>query len=119
VQEACRPVLASARIPRFQWRAGETFTAELWILNDSASPQAPGRMSAHLAMGERRWHLGDWDFPDVPAQRNLRGPEVGLALPGDAGDAFTLELRVDARGPWSSAYRLSLRPAGLPPAGDA
>lgn len=112
VREACRPVLASARIPRFQWRPGERFTAELWLLNDAPQPQPRGRLSAHLVMGGRRWHLMDWDFPGPEAQRNLPGPVVGMELPRGGEGEFTLELSVAPQAGWSSAYRLSLRAPG-------
>jgi beta-mannosidase len=115
VQAACRPVLASARIPRFQWRAGETFTAELWMLNDSAEALPGGTLTAELVLGAGRSRLSQWTFPGLAPQENLRGPAVSMELPGAAAAEFVLELSVSPRADWSSTYRLSLRAAGLPP----
>ena len=114
IRAACRPVLASARIPRFQWAAGEVFTAQLWILNDSPGSQAAGRICADLVCGRDRWRLCDWDFPSLAAQANLRGPDLSFALPAHASGEFALELAVSPGAHWSSTYRLSLRKAGLP-----
>jgi beta-mannosidase len=115
VQAACRPVLASARIPRFQWSAGETFTAELWMLNDSAEALPGGTLTAELVLGAGRSRLSQWTFPGLSPQENLRGPAVSMELPGAAAEEFVLELSVSPRADWSSTYRLSLRAAGLPP----
>ena len=115
VREACRPVLASARIPRFQWGPGGAFRAELWMLNDSPGAQPGGTVSAELVAGAWRTLLARWEFPALAPQQNLRGPDVGAALPGSGAEEFFLELSVTPRADWSSAYRLSLRAAALPP----
>jgi beta-mannosidase len=112
VRLACRPVLASARFARFQWRAGETFSAEIWLLNDSPDALAAGGLDVTLVAGGLSTHLLRWEYPAVAAGRNLAGPGVRATLPSAAVDAFELVLRVSPRAEWSSAYRLSL----LPPA---
>ena len=35
IAKSCRPILASARFPKFRWDEGETFSCELFMLNDS------------------------------------------------------------------------------------
>lgn len=115
VQAACRPVLASARIPRFQWRAGEVFAAGLWILNDCAEAQPAGTLTAQLVAGGVRRVLGQWAFPGLAPQQNLAGPEVSVLLEEGLGREFVLELSVSPRADWSSAYRLSLRAGDRPP----
>jgi beta-mannosidase len=107
---ACRPVLASARIRRFQWRQGETLEAELWILNDSQEAVPPGVVSAVLASGGKESHLGSWSHPGAPAGTNLRGPVVSGKVQG-GGPEIELRLRAGPSGGWDSAYRLSLAPA--------
>jgi beta-mannosidase len=117
VKAACRPVLASARIPHFQWRAGELFTAGLWLLNDTALEQPAGELRAELVFGGRRHRLLDWTFPALSAQSNLEGPKVQMAIPGVSDADFFLVLTVMPNEAWSSSYRLSLRSPRLP-AGD-
>lgn len=109
VAQACRPVLASARIPRFQWRPSERFTAELWMLNDSVETQLGGTMQAELVFGERRLFLGEWTFKELPAQGALSGPIVTAVLPDLPLEEFALQLSVGSQPAWSSSYRLSLR----------
>jgi len=115
VQAACRPVLASARIPRFQWRAGEKFSAELWMLNDSPTVQPAGEVHAELVAGGRRVRLCTWAFPDLAPQHNAKGPTITAPLPEIPEGFFLLELSVVPNDSWSSSYRLSLRSPGLPP----
>lgn len=110
VRDACRPVLASARLPRFQWRGGERFSAELWLLNDQAADHGGGEVRASIVMGARRWQIGSWSFESLPAQQTLRGPRVEFVLPDDGSAEFVVELAVHPQSAWSSRYRLSLRP---------
>jgi len=114
VQAACRPVLASARIPKFQWRAGEEFSAELWILNDGPGAQDAGTLKAELVAGGKRAAIGEWAFPAAAPFQNVKGPTVRVALPDSADRAFLLELSVASRASWSSSYCLSLRSGDLP-----
>jgi len=115
VKAACRPVLASARIPQFQWRAGVEFSAELWLLNDTARSEPGGVVTAELVLGDVRWHLADWEFSALEPQHNLAGPTVRFVLPEVGATEMVLELRVAPAAAWSSAYRLSLRSADQPP----
>lgn len=114
VLSACRPVLVSARIPKFQWNAGELFTAELWLLSDSPQPQPAGELVATLLIDGVSTELLRWSFPALAPQKNLAGPSVRLrlpALPVDNGE-FTLVLAVTGRDALNSSYRLSLLSAG-------
>lgn len=109
VAQACRPVLASARIPRFQWRPGEQFSVELWMLNDRFTAQPGGTVQAELLLGVQRRPLGQWTFPEVPAQGALPGPGFTVILPDLPLNEFTLWLTVESQPGWASSYRLSLR----------
>lgn len=112
VGEACRPILASARIPKFQWARGETFVAQLWILNDSARPCPSGILRAELVVGSSRTVLLDWAFPEVAPFENCAGPQVSGLLPSTPEGSFVLDLSVAGRSGLSSSYRLSLRGTG-------
>ena len=111
VQAACRPVLASARIPKFQWRAGELFNAELWLLSDHPAAQPGGELVATLECEDRTVELLRWSFPGLAPQQTLTGPSVRTLLPDTTSGEFTLVLSVAGRPEWDSRYRLSLRPA--------
>ena len=89
VTAACRPALVSARIPKFSWRSGETFAADIWLLNDGISPIMPGRAEILLELGGATYVLHTWQYGEVEANTNLEGPTVRLKLPDyvmDSGD---------------------------------
>jgi beta-mannosidase len=111
VQAACRPVLASARIAKFQWRAGEEFAAELWMLNDSPDGVPAGSVEATLTAGDLTTTLLLWSCPAIAPGKNERGPIVRAILPWAPGGEFQLLLNAGPRGNQSTNYRLSLLPA--------
>jgi beta-mannosidase len=107
---ACRPALASARIRKFAWTAGEIFDPELWILNDAPRDVAGGTLVATLIVADARTILGRWDFPRVDANKNLAGPRLALALPDAPRGLFQLELTVYDQPELASAYTLCFNP---------
>ncbi|HEY5078486.1 MAG TPA: hypothetical protein VII43_01510, partial [Opitutaceae bacterium] len=109
VRLACRPVLASALFAKFQWKAGETFSAEIWMLNDSLSELLAGDVQVSLVAGGVSTNLLNWKFPGMAAGKNLVGPYVHAVLTSAASGEFELVLTVRGREEWSSSYRLSLR----------
>jgi beta-mannosidase len=110
VRAACRPVMASARIAKFQWRAGETFSAEIWLLNDSPTTVPAGEVTVTLAAGAGAGAvLLRWSHPEAAPGRNLSGPCVRSVLPAAPSGAFELILEAGPGGAWSTIYRLSLR----------
>jgi beta-mannosidase len=108
VRAACRPVLASARFEKFQWRAGETFSAEIWILNDAPGEIPAGEAEVTLAAGGSSTRLLVWAHPRIAAGRNLAGPSVRAVLPSADEGAFELILKAGPKNAWGSTYRLSL-----------
>jgi beta-mannosidase len=107
---ACRPALASARIRKFAWAAGEVFDPEVWILNDAPREVAAGTIVATLILGGTHIQLGRWDFPRVDENRNLAGPRLALALPDAPRGLFQLELTIEGRPELGSAYTLCFGP---------
>jgi len=106
VAGSCRPLLASARIPKYRWQHGDLFTPELWLLNDSPDPVAAGRMEAYLRLGDDEIFLLGWDFPALEANVNLPGPVIRFPLPPSAADRLTLVLRVVDHPEMDSEYTL-------------
>ncbi|PTY05747.1 hypothetical protein DB347_15400 [Opitutaceae bacterium EW11] len=113
VAAACRPVLASARLEKFAWTAGELFCAELWLLNDRAADAdagiAAGLVHAWLETQSGRIELLRWSFPEAPANNNIAGPVARALLPESAGGRFTLHVSVEGRPEWNSVYTLLCR----------
>lgn len=116
VKASCRPVLASARLPKFSWASGEVFRAELWLLNDRAEAVPGGRLLAFLRHGRERLPVLAWVFPATAANINRSGPALRAELPAgwDAGE-FSLELEVEGRPELASCYRLLLQPPEAKP----
>ena len=111
VAKALRPVLASAKIPKFTWVAGELFTAELWLLNDQPAAVPAGRIEAVLKLGKAEHFVLGWDHPAAPANENLPGPVIRFRLPHADPDRVTLLLRAPGQSGWDSAYTLVYQPA--------
>jgi beta-mannosidase len=109
VAQACRPVLASARIPKFSWRAGETFSVQLFMLNDSPQPLGPGCVEAFLQIADLRLQIADWRFEGGAANTNIAGPMASVVLPQVEVDRMTLMLQVDGQPEWDSHYKLLYR----------
>jgi beta-mannosidase len=110
VGQACRPVLASARLARFVWREGEPFEAEVWLLNDSPEALPAGRVEAVLDLDGHQSPLLTWEHPAVPAGRPLAGPTARLLLPGTGASRMTLRLRCPGHRERDSEYVLLYRP---------
>ncbi len=107
VQAALRPVMPSARIPKFGWRAGEKFSAEIWLLNDS--PEAAQEIiSASVELGGVEYDLLTWDSGETPANENRIGPTLNWILPDVSASTLTLKLKC-ASGK-ESEYKLFYRP---------
>ncbi len=84
VQKAMRPTLFSAKIPKFDWKEGETFEAELWLLNDA--PEArEGKVHVTARVGDEEFDLLDWNAK-TDANAHKRGPTVRFVLPHAEGE---------------------------------
>lgn len=105
VKSALRPKLFSARIEKFAWLEGETFEAEIWLLNDS--PEAvSGSVHISVCVGDQMTDLLDWKA-ETCANANKQGPTVRFVLPHAETDHFTLTLANDAG--LSNSYCLQYR----------
>jgi len=110
---ACRPVLASARIPKFSWTAGEAFRAELWLLNDAWTEVPAGAIEAWIAIAGDRIPLAVWRHEAAAPNCNLPGPAAACILPDRGGvDRFTLHLTCAGAPARDSAYTLHYRSSG-------
>ena len=106
VRSALRPVMASARIPRFDWRPHDRFSAEIWLLNDSVR-EAREVIAVSVELDGKEYPLLQWDSGIVPAGENRIGPTVNWILPETRAARFTLRLRASAE--TSSEYVLCLK----------
>lgn len=110
VSQACRPFLASARIPKFSWNEGETFFCDLFILNDLYSDIPNGKVTLTLVAGERQMELLTWKFQQAGQNQNISGPTVRGILPHWEADQFDVLLEVKGHPEYSSSYTLVYKP---------
>lgn len=111
VGEACRPLLASARISKFSWQEGEPFDPELWWLNDSPTETTPGPVQACVEAADgRRYPLLTWDGGTLSANTNLVGPRLRWIIPPLGGDLFFLVLDTPDNPAAASRYTLQFKP---------
>ena len=112
VVAACRPVMCSAQIPRFSWREGETFSTELWLLNDSPNLIPAGSITAQLMIGSEAVATFTWHHPAANPNRHVRGPVIKLPLPAHLGkNRFVLRLTAAGVHGRDSEYSMPLLPA--------
>lgn len=100
VKNALRPSLFSARTTKFSFDAGETFIAELWLLNDSQR-EVSGTVKAVLEIGDKQIELGEWSMT-APINANAKGPTITCVLPNENVNLFKLKL---IAGDMSSEYQ--------------
>ena len=102
VKNALRPTLFSAKLGKFTWHMGETFEAELWLLNDAAV-EVSGKVSARLSVGGQTYDLLEWSAK-AEASKNLQGPTLRFVLPSVNDDRLVLTL--EGENGTSSTYTL-------------
>ena len=103
VREALRTALFSARIPRFDWKSGDRFTAEIWLLNDG-NEKVCGSVEVTLKIGDQEILLLNWVGAEAEANTNTEGASVCCLLPAVDAQSMTLILKAD--GGMSSEYQL-------------
>lgn len=106
VANACRPVLASARMPKFDWSAGEMFTCDLFMLNDSYKEVDGATVEVVMKYDDKQILLTRWECPTIGAFQNQQGPLVTMEIPEMEWDLFTILVRVVGKPQYDSAYVL-------------
>jgi len=104
VKDALRPRMTSLRAEKLLWLTGETFTGELWMLNDSLEDIAPKKIRASVTINGVKRELLTWEFEGVQAGKNLQGPSVSFVTEPCGQFTITLECGEDAS--LNSAYTL-------------
>ncbi|MBQ9784886.1 MAG: hypothetical protein IJW29_05250 [Clostridia bacterium] len=107
VRNALRPVLFSARIPRFDWHAGERFTAGIWLLNDSQR-EICADVKVTLCIGDLALPLLNWQNATAAPNENTEGAQICCVLP--SADATEMTLRLENGDGYASEYRLLYTP---------
>jgi beta-mannosidase len=106
VANACRPVLVSVRIPKFEWSADEDFTCDLFLLNDTYQQIEPVSVTVVLQYDGKEDLILRWDCPNTEPFRNVLGPTIHFRLPQMKSNLFTIRVKADGRPEYNSVYKL-------------
>ncbi|MDX2195486.1 MAG: glycoside hydrolase family 2 TIM barrel-domain containing protein [Cytophagales bacterium] len=103
VAKSCRPVLVSARVPKFRWDEGETFSCDIFVLNDSFEKVFPARVTATIKYDDNEQiTFTTWDFPGSEPNQNYAGPTGRIKLPKMKSNLFKLIIDMDG---YSAQYK--------------
>lgn len=105
VKQALRPVLASLRIDRHLWYAGEIFNGEIWILNDSLCDLLAGSVTVSYAIGDTPFiHWGTLHYQPLKAQTNAQCGMLTFPIPADFEGELHISLQVAGHEEMDSDY---------------
>ena len=115
ISASCRPVLASARFSKFQWKEGEDFFADIYILNDAFKDIPSLKISVKLKTAQEEVMILNWGSPVSKSNTNVAGPTVRFRLPyWEKTDRFNVVLDVENHPEYSSTYTLLYKPRFRP-----
>jgi len=102
VKDILRPVLASLRAKRFDYMAGDDFSAGIYYHNDTPEV-VKDTVRAYIEINGEEKLLCTWEAEVVP-ERNLKGPEAHYTMPEVEEDTiFNVILRTE------NGYEMSYR----------
>ena len=110
VQQALRPQLASLRVDRHLWWAGETFKAEIWLLNDALT--ALDKLPVHVYYrldDEEEFAWGTLTSAGQAAQTHHQLGAIHIALPKDFSGKIAIRLAVEGHPEMDSEYEYPCR----------
>jgi beta-mannosidase len=106
VANACRPVLVSVRVPKFEWKEDDDFSCDLFLLNDSYEPSTQASITVTLQYDGKEEILIQWDCTGVGAFKNAQGPTIHFRIPRMKSNLFTIKATVEGKSEYNSSYTL-------------
>lgn len=115
VKAALRPQLASLRIDRHLWWGGETFHADIWLMNDSIDELPAGKITAYYAFGDGELiEWGELKSAVLAPQTNRHLGSIDIALPADFEGMIRIVLKVEGHPDMDSDYSYPCRKKAAP-----
>ena len=107
VSEALRPTVASIRTGKNRFVTGEKLSAELWILNDSATEMPATRVKIYVDNGKEKSLVAERELPSCPPRANKKA-ELGFCVDvtDELGQYFYVSIECDAHPEINSTYKL-------------
>ena len=109
VRMACRPVCSSLRFERFDWREGQMFECELWMLNDTAGCIDRQEVKVYIEAEGQSEEILVWSSARSDENANVKGPVARFLLPKWDTDRFTVTARVSGHPEMDSHYTLAYK----------
>jgi beta-mannosidase len=106
VANACRPVMASVRIPKFEWQEGENFSCDIFMLNDTYDNLTKEKLTVVMQYDGKEKELISWDCPGTEGFMNIQGPMVKTKIPQMKTNLFSIQIRVAGKPQYNSTYLL-------------
>ena len=106
VAKACRPVLASIRIPKFEWKEGEELNCDIFMLNDTYEKLGNEKIRVVIQYDGTEKEITSWDCPGGDGFKNIEGPPVKIRIPGMKTNLFSIHIRVEGKPQYNSTYLL-------------
>jgi len=104
IAKALRPQEAALRVDHHLWKAGDTFTGEVWILNDSADVLENGQVSLEYNFGDGWIDWGVLRFRNVEPRCNSKCGVFTATIPSDYEGMLRIRLHVVNRPELDSEY---------------
>ena len=106
VANACRPIMTSARIPKFEWKEGENFSCDLFLLNDTHDKLPNEKIQVFIQYDGIEKELLSWDCSGADGFKNIQGPTVQTKIPKMKTNLFSIQVRVEGKPQFDSSYLL-------------
>ena len=113
---SCRPICASVRFSRFEWKQGEPFFAQVWILNDRYATSHIGTVHLYVEIDGKRTELLSWKPETLNPNENIAGPEGRMILPSMKNRRFKVIAQVENMPELDNEYTLLSLPSDEPDA---
>ena len=105
VVNSLRPVLASVRASKFEWREGENFSFDLFLLNDTYEQVDKANIKVTLQHDGEEIELFTWSCPGTEPFKNLQGPSFYFQIPPMKSKLFTIHTQVENHPEYDSVYQ--------------
>lgn len=105
VENSLRDTVLSAKFKKFSWTEGETFQAELWMLNDGVKEVNKGTAEIILKLENKEYSLMKWEYGDLEINKNKQGNTAVFVLPKHKSCLFEVILRCE-HAEYNNSYKL-------------
>lgn len=104
VGEALRPTIFSLNVSHNRYLTGETFTGEIWMLNDSDDEIDETECNVYCICGDKKMLIKLAKAPAAKARSNSRGVSFEFKIPKDFPERFSISIESEKNPQYNSTY---------------